>query len=217
MKKEIRYRLNQLEIIIHDLHHNMELLTYLSVNLHRDTFNSSNNLGLYWIWQQILNIQVVTFYKVMIKDEKFSFAKIINIAKDLKVDVNIKSLEKATTILKAHYDKTDLERVRSKYIAHQDLNVPKIRADLLTIIDLTDHVMAVFFLFSKEFKGRKVTFSDKVTASLGEIFNTIDEYEYVKAFLIAERINGNEIVKIAKISQVIRDYQKEVKKALPKR
>ena len=191
MKKEIRYRLNGLEFIIHNLHHNVELMKYMSFNLHKEPFNLFNNIGLYWIWGQTISNQILDFYKVMGKDEKYSFAKIINVAKGLESEVNYDLLEKETNTLKAQYDKTDFEKVRSKYIAHQDLRVPEIKADLLTTLSLTEKVIEVFLLFSKEFKGRKVNLSDHVVKSFHEIFRTIDEYEWVKAVLIAEQIKGN--------------------------
>jgi hypothetical protein len=39
---------------------------------------------------------------------------------------------------------------------------------------------------------------------------TIDEYELVKAILIAEQINGNEVIKIRKISSEIEKHHKEI-------
>jgi hypothetical protein len=162
MKKEIRYRLNGLEFIIHNLHHNAALMKYMSFNLHKEPFNLFNNIGLYWIWGQTISDQILDFYKVMRKDEKFSFPKIINVAKELKSEVNYNLLEKETNALKTQYDKTDFEKVRSKYIAHQDLRVPQIKTDLLTTLSLTEKTIEVFLLFSKEFKGRKVNLSDNV-------------------------------------------------------
>ena len=212
MKKEIRYRLNGLEIIIHDLHHNAELMKYLSYGLHKEPFNLDNNLGLRWIWRQELDNQVLSFYKVMVNNEKFSFAKIINVAKELKCKANYKLLEHETNTLKAEYDKTDFETVRSKYIAHQDLRAPVISADLLTIITLTDKTIELFLLFSKEFKGRKVDLSNNVVDSLNKIFETIDEYEWVKGFFIAELIKGSDTVKLSKIKAVVREYQRDVRK-----
>jgi hypothetical protein len=217
MKKEIRYRLNGLEGMIHGLHHNAELMKYLSFNLHTEPYNLFNNLGLYWIWGQTMGNQIMTFYKVMMKDEKFSFTKIINVAKELKCKVNYELLENETKALKAEYDKTDFEMVRSKYIAHQDLGVPETRTDLLTIISLTEKTIELFLLFSKEFKGRQVNFSNHVVDSLTKIFGSIDEYEWVKAFFIAERIKGNDTVRISRIAQVIKEHQREVKKRVQKK
>lgn len=212
MKKEIRYRLNGLEFIVHNLHHNTALMKYMSFNLHKEPFNLFNNIGLYWIWGQTISNQILDFYKVMGKDEKFSFTKITNVAKELKSEVNYDLLENETNALKAQYDKTDFEKVRSKYIAHQDLRVPEVKTDLLTTLSLTEKTIEVFLLFSKEFKGRKVNLSDHVVKSFHEIFRTIDEYEWVKAVLIAEQIKGNKIVKISEIASSLKEHQKAQKR-----
>jgi hypothetical protein len=212
MKKEIRYRLNGLEAMIHSLHHNAELMQYMSFGLHKEPFNLHNNIGLYWIWVQTIGIQITTFYKVMVKEEKFSFTKIINVAKELKCDVNFDLLEKKTKTLKAEYDKTNFETVRSKYIAHQDLRVPETRTDLITITSITEKTIELFLLFSKEFKGRKVKLSNHIVDSLDKIFETIDEYEWVKAFFIAELIKGNNTVELTRIKAVVKQYQNDVRK-----
>jgi len=216
MKKEIRYRLNGLESIIHNLHQNAELMQYMSFGLHQESFNLFNNLGLHWIWGQLMGSQIINFYKVMMNDEKFSFTKIINVAKELKSGINCESLEKETNVLKAEYDKTDFEAVRSKYIAHQDLGVPEIRTDLTLIISITEKAIELFLLFSKEFKGREVNLTHHVVNSFDKIFGILDEYEWVKAFLITERLNGHGIVKISSITKVIKEHQRESNRRLPK-
>jgi hypothetical protein len=217
MKKEIRYRLNGLEGMIHGLHHNAKLMQYMSFGLHKEPFNLFNNPGLYWIWGQTMGNQIMTFYKVMVKDEKFSFMKIINVAKDLKCDVDFELLEREMNALKAEYDKTNFKTVRSKYIAHQDLKVPEARADLLAIVSLTEKIIEVFFLFSKELKARKVKLSNRIIDSLDKVFETIDEYEWLKAFLIAEMIKGKDSVKLSRVRAVAREYQRDVRKVQQKK
>jgi hypothetical protein len=198
--------------MVHSLHHNSKLMQYLSFGLHKEPFNLYNNAGLYWMWGQTMGNQIMTFYKVMIKDEKFSFTKIINVAKELKCNVDFELLEKKTKALKDEYDKTNFETVRSKYIAHQDLGISETRTDLHTIDALTEKTIELFFLFSKEFKGRKVKLTNHLVDALDEIFETIDEYEWLKAFLIAEMIKRKDTVKLSKIRAVAREYQRNVRK-----
>ena len=212
MKKEIRYRLSELEGIIHRLHHNLELMEYISYNLHKKSFNLFNNSGLYWIWGQAMGNQIIDFYKAVVKDEKFSFVKIINVARDLKCDVDYELLEKKTKSLKDEYDKTNLEIIRSKYLAHQDLRVPELRTDLRTINSLTEKIIDLFLIFSKEFKGRKFKFSKNIVNSIRKIFDTIDEYKWVQEFLMFEKIKGHDTVKISRIAKSIKEYQRILKK-----
>lgn len=210
MKKEIRYRLNGLELIIQNLHHNAELMNYMSYNLHQEPFNLFNNSSLHWIWVRIMESQILTFYKVMINEEKFSFRKIVNVAKENNCVINYEFLIGETEALLHEYNRLDFIKIRDKYIAHQDLRVPELKADLSEILTFTSKTIELFFHFSKEFKGRTVKLNSRVVDSFKRIFMTIDEYELVKAILIAEQINGNEVIKIRKISSEIEKHHKEI-------
>lgn len=211
MKKEIRDRLLGLEDIIERLHHNSELMEYMSFNLHHKPFSLSNNLGLHWIWGQTMGNQILDFYKVMHKEEKFSFTKIINVARGLKCEVNYELLEKKTKALRDEYDKTNFERVRSKYLAHQDLSLTEERTDLITIDSLTEKIIDLFHTFSKEFKGRKVKFPNTIVNSFKKVFDEIDEYERVKAFLWVEEIKGHNVVKISQLAKSIKKKRTRTK------
>jgi hypothetical protein len=106
--------------------------------------------------------------------------------------------------LKDEYEKADFETVRSKYLTHQDLRVPEIKTDLLTISSLTENIIKLFHTFSKEFKGNRSNFSNDVVNSFKEIFDTINEYEKVKAFLMAAQIKGQDTVKISRLAKSIK-------------
>ena len=158
MKKEIRQRLNGLEGIIHKLHHNLGLMEYISYNLHDNRFNLFNNSGLYWIWGQTMGNQIIDLYKVVTKNEKFSFAKIINVARDLKCDVDFDMLERETKNLKEEYDSTNFEKIRSKYLAHQDLGVPELGANLRAIRALTEKILIYSLSFPRNSKAERSNF-----------------------------------------------------------
>jgi len=205
MEKEIEDRLTGLESIIYGLHHNLELLEYISYGLHREPFNLSNNFGLVWIWRSIMANQIVDFYKVITKDEKFSFTKIINISRDLKCEIDYKLVENGTKKLMEEYDKTDFETVRSKYIAHQDLNSTAIKTDLPTIGSFTKNIIEFSYVFFKEFKKEKIELSSDTMDSFKKIFETIDEYEKAKAFLVGSQIKGHDKIEISKLIEFIND------------
>jgi hypothetical protein len=133
---ELNDRLQGLESILHRMHYNQQLIEFLSFNLHTRTFNLSNNAGLMWIWTSLMSNQLIDFYKIIWKDEKFSFDKILNVSKNLKTKINYALLEKNTQHLKNDYDSTNFEAVRSKYLAHQDLQPPEMRTDLATLKSL---------------------------------------------------------------------------------
>jgi len=102
--------------------------------------------------------QIIDFYKLIGKNEKFSFTKIINISRGLKLDINYEIVEDKTTELKYEYDKTNFETVRSKYLAHQDLKVPEIKTDLTSIESFTKKAIKLYHLFFEEFNKEKTKF-----------------------------------------------------------
>jgi len=176
MKTEIDNRLFGLESIIHGMHHNSEMMEYMSYKLHKESFNLFNNLGLYWIWGTLMANQIIDFYKVIGKNENFSFIKIINVSNDLKCEINYELIDRKITELKNEYDKTDFETVRSKYLAHKDIKVPEIKTDLTSIR---------FF---------------------NEIFDRIRLLERMEALCFVTELKGGESVVISELTKANKTY-----------
>ena len=203
MPENIKDRIAGLENIIHGVYHNQELLEYIRKNLHRETFNLSNNKGLLWIWINTMAIQIIDFYKLINKHEKFSFIKIINVAKNLKLEADYEQVEKHTQSIISFYEEQEYEAVRSKYLAHQDLNVPEMKTDLENMNKFSEKAIELFELFSTEFKYTITNFDEEVESSFREIFETIDEYEKVKALFLARLIQKEKFVEIAEVQNII--------------
>jgi hypothetical protein len=151
-----------------------------------------------------MGTQILDLYKVIGKNEKFSFIKIINLARNKKVEVDFDELEKRTDKLIKNYNKTNLESVRSKYLAHQDLNKPNLRANLRIISSLTQEVKGLCSYFCKEFDCGQPEYSNVLLDSFKEIFKTVEEYEKVKALLIAEDLDGVSSIKLSRIQELIK-------------
>jgi len=202
MNLELEDRIKGLESIIHGLYQNNSLLQYMSFNLHKEPYNLFNNIGLYWIWINIMGIQILDFYKTVGKHEKFSFIKLLNFSKELKVIADFELLEKKTKQFIESYNNTKFEIVRSKYLAHQDLNAPEIRTDLNSIESLTQEIIALFELYIKEFGYKKNEISKRIIDSINEIFTTVNEYDKLKSYLIASRIKGIDKVAISYLKEI---------------
>jgi len=203
MNDEMKLRIKGLEIIVQELHHNNNLMQFMSFNLHKKPFNLFNNFGLYWIWSNIMGIQIINFYKTIGKHEKFSFIKLINVAKENKVIVNYDLIARKTNQLVDNYEKTNFETVRSKYLAHQDLNIPEIKTDILTIDKFTQEVDSLFSLFCIEFNFKRNGISRDVIESFNEIFSAIDEYEKIKTYLLVTQLEGKTNVEISTLKKII--------------
>jgi hypothetical protein len=204
MKKDIEDRLFGLESIIHELYYNMKLMRYMSRNLHKETYNLFNNDALYWIWGIIMGNYILGIYKVVNDKEKFSFQKIVNIAKASKCEIDFMLIDNNIKELTDEYLKTGIEKVRDKYIAHQDLGVEEIKTDLRSLKSINDKAIEIYNALFSEFKKEKVTFTSNIIDSFAEIFNTIDEYDEIKGFLTASALNGEKTVEINKISDIVK-------------
>ena len=203
MEKEIEKRFYGLDDIRFGLFHNLELMKYISFNLHNEPFSLLNNIGLQYIWGGLMANQIIDFYKLIGKNEKFSFIKILNIAKNLKVNVDYETLGKKITELINEYEKTEFETVRSKYIAHQDLDTPEIETDLISINSFSEKIFELFELFSTQFNREIKPLTKVVTNSFSEIFNEIDKFEKIKAFLFVSKLKGNKSVNITDFENIL--------------
>lgn len=190
---------------MHRLHHTLGLLEYLSFELHDEPFNTYNNIGLAWIWRSLLMNQIIDFYKVITDKEKYSFIKIMNLSKAEEISANYEEAERKLSDIKGMYDEHEFETIRSKYLAHQDLNVPKVQTDLFVVKKINEKIIELFNYLIAEYKKEKIEFTTDILDSFREIFSTIDEYEKVKAFLIAEQIKGNKSVEIVRIANAIKE------------
>lgn len=144
---------------------------------------------------------IIDFYKLVKRDEKYSFPKIINIARGLKSRIEYDKLDDATTKLIDHYDQADYELVRSKYIAHQDINVPEVKTDLGSMSDFTNEAIGLFQLLLSELNVKPTEFESEILDSFKDIFDTIDEYEKVKAFLMVSEMQGNMQIDIKELAK----------------
>jgi hypothetical protein len=209
MNTELKERIDGVEGIVFELTVNNEILKFLSFNLHKESFNVQNNLGLAWIWKQFLGLQVIALYKLFKEGEKHSFSKLLNI---LKVN-GACNLDQAfldpLVNLQSDYANKPYEAIRSKYLAHQDLNVPEMGVNLLEM----DQLISKIFQWFNELKGRlglaPLAETKSIHASLAEVFSCIDEYDEIKDFLLSKLLNGVKTVSISEIQDIIKARENE--------
>ncbi|WP_298248347.1 hypothetical protein [uncultured Christiangramia sp.] len=203
MPEDFKERLEGLENIIHGVYHNVEILIFMAFGLHRSTHSLHSNKSLIWIWSNTMAIQIIDFYKLINAREKFSFIKIINIAKNLKIKADYDKLEKGIDEITKIYTDQNYEAVRSKYLAHQDLNVPEIRTDLKGINQFSKKAIEIFHIFSEEFEYDTTEFDKEIESSFKEIFETIEKLENLNLFIF-KKISGNEkLVEISELQKII--------------
>jgi len=203
----IEERLYGLEHIIHSIYHNIQLLEFMSKNLHNERFNLFNNLGLHYIWSSLMGEVILDFYKLSNKNEKHSFQKILNVSKEQKCKIQFTLIQSEIDELFEQYAASDFDTVRSKYLAHQDIKVPEIKTGLDSLIKFKDKAFHIFQTLTQEFKRENVDFNSDVKNSFSEIFNAIDEYDEISSFLLAKAIKGEETVKISEIQEILKNRE----------
>lgn len=206
----IEERLHGLEHIVHSIHHNIDLLEYMNYNLHRERFNLFDNLGLKHIWGSLMGEVLLDFYKVSNRREKHSFQKILNFSEELKFKIEFKKIQEKIDHLTEFYEKTDFETVRSKYLAHQDLSVPEILIEFPSFKKFREIVIKLFDLITGQFGRKNEEFHNDVKNSFSEIFSTIDEYDEISSFLLANAIKKEKTVEISEIQAIIEKRKKTV-------
>lgn len=160
-----------------------------------------------------MSIQLIDFYKVIKDDEKYSFQKCLNIIKNNGAKIDFATLEKTLTSLKKTYESNKYETVRSKYLAHQDLNVPEIYTDIFKMSNFSKRIINIFKKISKAIGYNVTVFSEEPLSSFQKIFDTIDEYERVKAFLMVKEIKGFKSVTIKALAKATKiSYSEKWKK-----
>ena len=172
------------------INNNYDLHQFLWSNLHDNYFNISSNKGLYWIWGNTISTLLIDFYKLMKEGEKFSFKKLINICNQNNESINYSVYGKKLHLLLHEYNEYNFEYIRSKLLAHQDLNVTEQRAEIFKINYFVKEVNDFFKMICSELKYTPYKIESEISKSLQEIFDRLDEFDKVSAYLIAKQLKG---------------------------
>ena len=183
-------RIEGVNSIIISIKINSELHNFLWIELHRNPFNIYNNNGLYWIWSSTMSTLLIDFYKLMKTNEKFSFKKLINICIENKEPINCSELNKRLDSLNLKYDENNFELIRSKILAHQDINVTEQRTDLLKLKEFIDEIIEFYDFFCFELKYISQNSKLNVLEDLKLIFDRLDECDKISSYLITKQLQG---------------------------
>lgn len=196
-------RLDGLGSILHEMRYNQDLMEFISFNLHNKTFNLFNNVGLQVVWHSLMSKQIMDFYKIVGKNEKFSFPKIFNLSRSQKHKINYIELEKDFDIFKLEYDSSQFETIRDKYLAHKDLVAPEIKSDLFTTKSMLAKANKLFAKLSNAYKRSNVKYSQTPKKDFKKIFDSIEDFEKLKAFLMVAEIKKRKTVKISELADAL--------------
>ena len=203
MDSELRKRINGIEGIVVSLVTNWEISKFLNFDLHPKAVNIQNNEGLFWIWHQLLGLVVIDLYKLYKDTEKHSIAKLLNIANHKNHRIK-QSLIKRADALKTSYSARQYEGIRSKFLAHQDLNVSRMGVDLTELDKLVLETRQWLVDLKKNQKLGCMHNNEEIHSSLVELFKSVDDWDDVQGFLLGKFLLRKKTVRISDIQKLIR-------------
>lgn len=203
MDDNVRVRLKTLNGIINELFINDNLIEYLNFLLHTKHSSFNDNKGLLWIQRNIMAIQIINLYKIFKESEKHSFKKIINIAKKDKEVANFEDLEDAINKAVNVYETSDFEKVRSKYLAHQDLFDETLMTYSKTYRNLLNQIKTIFPLLCNSFGYLQYDNKETFIEDLSEILDKAESFIKIKSYIIGMQCGSDKTIETSKLQKYI--------------
>lgn len=197
-------RIEGISYIINSINNNFDLHNYLWIDLHDNSFNINTNNGLFWIWNNTLSSLLIDFYKLMKENEKFSFKKLINICSQNRESINYSEINTKLDSLSKKYDYNNFELIRSKILAHQDLNVPEQKSKILKINNFIEEINEFFIFLCSELNYQPTTTNSDISKHLQKIFDRLDECDKISSYLIAKQLKGDKILDFELMKQELK-------------
>lgn len=203
MNEDINKRLSGLELIINSLKESSDLCSYLIYVFHKEFNVFENNYAISFIIRTLIEQQIMGYYKLMKSSEKHSFQKLINIANTSIGKPKITSLQNELSKLDITYSNSSFEKIRSKFLAHLDINLTSEKSDLISIITFSSNCIDYYNLLCKEF-GYKKSRRKNIINSFDEILNNLRQLESVKAHCYVNFIKKKRTVKINELTKIFK-------------
>lgn len=197
MNSQLDSRLLGLKNIIEDINENMSVIDFLIINLHSEKFNYANNNFIKWLWKTTVSQQIISLYHVIHDKEYHSFQKILNLSKEAKIMIDYEKLGLMIAEIKELYFKYELESVRSKFIAHKDINPKIIETDMKSVKFFTYKLINIYQNISEELNYSHSIPVSNVVLSMFEIFGHINQYENLLKYIKFEKSKGRETFTLA--------------------
>jgi len=181
-----------------------DFIEYLSYDLHPTPSRIDNNAGVHFIWRSMIRLQIITLNKLIKDNGAFSFHKIINMAGAKVKGFHIDEFQEELDVMINEFKANNLDTVRDKFLAHLDISAEEIKTDIHILSIKANQVVSLFNNIAAKLGFPEYTHDERCINGLNEIFSELDEYELVKAFLMASEIKNKELVSISEIAEAIK-------------
>jgi len=175
----------------------------LNFKVDRQNISLINNSGLHWIYGLLLGNNILEFHKIFDKNEKHTLKKLINIAKNNKIQFDYKTLEREIDDLQIEYDKSNLKTIRDKYIAHQDFTEDEVKSDFITSFKFTQSSTKLFKKICIELNYEYKEDNDEILNSFKSIFTITEQINGIQFLVDLAQKNKVDCIPINKIKRFI--------------
>lgn len=194
---QLNERLKITKDIVWQVNTYQDMIEFLSYDLHKSPSPIDQNEGLFFIWHSLMALQILTLSKLIKDDGAFSLKKLINLG-----GARVKGFDKSALLeefghIHGEYVNNQLDSVRDQFIAHLDLSAEEIKTDIHMLCILKNMVTGLYDRISLASGGEKYSHDDRCVKGIREVFDELDEYDKMKALLIAAQIQGRESVNVS--------------------
>lgn len=190
-------RIETIRNLVWEITNYQDLLEYLSYDLHDSPSRIDQNEGLYFIWRSLMGLQILTLSKLIKDNGAFSLQKLINIAAAKTKGFDKREHQEEMDCILSEYEKHQLDVVRDKFVAHLDISSNEIKTDIHMLCVTANQVTSLFNRIASAVGAEEFVRNDRCVKGIKEIFSELDEYEKVKALIVATQIKGKQKIYVA--------------------
>ncbi|AKH69025.1 hypothetical protein IMCC21906_01347 [Spongiibacter sp. IMCC21906] len=174
-----------------------DILEYLSYDLHDSASPISQNEGLFFVWHSLMGLQILALSKLIKDDGAFSLKKLINMG-----GAKVKGFDKSGLLedfdyIHSEYQRHKLDSVRDQFIAHLDMSDDEIKTDIHMLCVAKNQVTSLYDRISLATGGEEYQHDERCVKGIRGLFDEIDEYEKIKAIIVAAQIKGLKQVNVS--------------------
>lgn len=174
-----------------------DLLEFLSYDLHDSSSTIQQNEGLFFIWHSLMAMQILTLSKLIKDDGAFSLKKLINMSGAKVKNFDKPGLLEEFDYIHDEYVKNKLNVVRDQFIAHLDISSEEIKTDIHMLCVAKNQVTSLYDRISLALGAEEYDHDDRCVDGIKEVFDELDEYEKVKAVIIAAEVKGRKQIDVS--------------------
>lgn len=197
-------RIEVLRNIVWEVETYKDIIEYLSYDLHPTPSRIDNNEGLHFMWRSMMGLQILTLSKLIKDDGSFSFQKIINMASAKIKGFNKVGFQEELDFIVHEFKENNLDKVRDKFLAHLDISANEIKTDIHMLSIHANQVVSMFNDLALALGCLEYEHDDRCIKGIEGIFSELDEYERIKAFLMASEIQNRNEVSISEIAEAVK-------------